>query len=277
MQKSMGIPGQLRLYFGAFLVLFLVSCNTKEEGCLDIRATNFTFDADKSCSDCCTYPKLFFRISHAWNDTLPFRQNQVYTTTENDTFRVVRLDYLFSDFRLAGSGGVTETIEENLDIWCERNGIPEMELIRDDLIVINLTNLTYQIGTFASDDLFLEGSCTLGLPDSYDCAIADSVSIGGPLATESILYNAELMRRFFGRMIIQKDTASDVMDTLFLPNTGMELNFDLNRSFRTGRPDTIFCSIRYEEWFESIRLADQLNETIIQQMTNNIPNSIFLE
>jgi hypothetical protein len=53
--------------------------------------------------------------------------------------------------------------------------------------------------------------------------------------------------------------------------------FPLNREFRTGRPDTLFCTVRYQEWFTGIELRNQENEVIIQQMTNNIPNGIFME
>ncbi len=264
------------LLIGILVIALFSACNIKEEGCLDIRATNFAFDADKPCADCCTYPRLYLRVSHTWNDTTPFRQNQVYITEQSDTFRIIRLDFLLSEFELTDGSGLVRRIGETQEIFCEEGGSTERTDIPDDIIVINLTNLTYEIGTFASDTLFQEGSCIIGLSADYDCAIPDSIDNNGPLAAGSIFYDEVLSRRVLGRMIIQKDTSSIEQDTLFLPNAGFEMEYPLNRDFRTGRPDTLFCTIAYQEWFEQIELRNQSNETISQQMTNNIPGGIII-
>lgn len=259
------------------LILLVASCNTKEEGCLDIRATNFDFDADKACDECCTYPKLFFRVSHIWDDSTAFRQNQIYTRAGVDTFKLVDIDYAFSAFLLSDTEGVQETVEETTDIWCDENGsINEKEIV-DDVIVINLTNLTYEIGTFRRDEMFTIGEMTIGIPPSYDCAIADSLESSDPLSAQSVIFQDEEMERVFGRVVLQKDTATQVLDTLYIPNAGVQFNFDLNKEFKTGKPDTIYCTINYQQWFSEIDLTQDENDQIIQQMSANIPSGIQIE
>lgn len=265
------------LFILFLLSIILVSCNSKEEGCLDIRASNFDFNADKPCEDCCTYPKLYFRMRHIWDDSTAFRQSQVYTRAGVDTFKLIDIDYAFSAFLISDIEGLPESVEETIEIWCNENGnIIEKEIV-DDVIVINLTNLTYEIGTFRRDELFTTGEMTIGIPSSYDCAIADSLQSSAPLSAQSVIFHPDDMIRVFARVVLQKDTSRQVFDTLYIPNKEIQFNFDLNKDFKTGKPDTIYCTVSYQQWFREINISTDENDLIIQQMSSNMPSGIEIE
>jgi hypothetical protein len=214
---------------------------------------------------------------HVWDDSTGFRQSQVYTRAGVDTFKLIDIDYAFSAFLLSDIEGTPESVEETIEIWCNENGnVIEKEIV-DDVIVINLTNLTYEIGTFRRDELFTTGEMTIGIPSSYDCAIADSLQSSAALSAQSVIYHPDDMIRVFARVVLQKDTASPVFDTLYIPNKEIQFNFDLNKDFKTGKPDTIYCTVSYQQWFNEINISTDENDLIIQQMSSNIPSGIEIE
>ena len=60
---------KLNFFVAAALAFTLFSCAEKQEGCLDVYATNFEFEADKVCEDCCTYPVFELEVSHYWDSS----------------------------------------------------------------------------------------------------------------------------------------------------------------------------------------------------------------
>lgn len=259
-------------------ILFLwPACNVREEGCLDIRATNFAFDADRSCDDCCNYPNVILSLSHRWGDDRPFRKDSIFQSANNQEFRLVDLDYAFSAFDFIDSENETLQIEEETEIYCDNGGMVEQSIIPDDILIVDVNSIRYTIGTFRNDGLFTEGRFTIGLPENYSCAIADSVDLGQPLATNSVIFLEESASFGFGRLVIQKDTSNVILDTLYIPNLSELYTYELNQEFRTGRPDTVSFTIQYDKWFDEISVQSDANATIIDKLIQNIPGGIEFE
>lgn len=84
------------------MVLCCLACAEKEEGCLDIYATNFDFDADLACIDCCTYPIFELKVSHYWDSLSPFEYGDpIFEQIDSlDTIRINQLGFFITDIYL---------------------------------------------------------------------------------------------------------------------------------------------------------------------------------
>lgn len=257
-----------------FLLLAMIfcACNSKEEGCLDIRAKNFDFSADKPCDDCCTYPSLVLSVSHTWEDSIAFRNNSVFQTPASDTFKVLRLEYFVSGFQLIDVNEKLNLVDERELVYTNIGGnLEEMELV-DDVVKVDLGKFSYIIGTIQSDDFFTTGSMTLGLTDEWNSVVADSIDSGN-LSTSGTLYREDSDDFALGRLIVQKDTSNTTIDTLYFENQMATFDMNIQRQFYTGVNDTLAFRIDYAKWFENVDFKNQSLEQVTQEMALSIPMS----
>lgn len=85
-------------------------CYEAGEGCLDPLAKNYNLSADRNC--CCVYPNRGVSIDFRY-DSLTFRLNNPFVNRAGDTFEVLNLRYILSDFYWY-QGGEVLRVEERL-------------------------------------------------------------------------------------------------------------------------------------------------------------------
>ena len=103
-------------------MLWNTGCFEPEEGCLDIRASNYALDADEPCADdCCTFPQLTLQFLHkvVINDTLSNNLkyvDSVYYGRNGVPLRVNNIQYYLSNVHLFRSSGQEEAIQDSIEL-----------------------------------------------------------------------------------------------------------------------------------------------------------------
>ena len=253
-------------------MLIMAACNTPEEGCLDIRASNFDFDGDKECDDCCTYPKLVLSVSHQWGTEKPYRKDSVYISSLGDTFKVKDVRYFISNVVLQDADNVPYEVEETLDISCLENGVSIDKEIVEDISIVNISSPYSTIGSFKQDGPIISGSIKLGLSEDVLCVESDELATGD-LSDESRLYRKSTQNLHILRWIIERDTSTAVLDTIWVDHPALEFNFNVNKEFRTGFNDSLFFNMRYDSWLDGINLKTMSNAEIASGIKHNLANS----
>ncbi|MBR9919418.1 MAG: hypothetical protein GYB31_01170 [Bacteroidetes bacterium] len=173
---------------GFLLVLttLLAGCYEKEEGCLDIGATNFDPSADKACEDdCCEYPRVELRVTTVFSDRtltepLSFALDNFYEVpgVAGDSFSITRLRYYISDLELLSGNDVFRVTDE-LEI--EVNG--SKTIITDDIGILEPgSSPGYSVGTFPYPGSYDGLRFKVGLPDPVKMGDPASVPAGHPLS-----------------------------------------------------------------------------------------------
>ena len=126
-----------------FIVIGLVGCLEKEEGCLDPNALNLDVSADVNAN--CDYPSIRFNVSHRWirpanqeDDTTTFRLNSIFNVPATDDsviFSSIR--FYMSNVKLGGS----EPLIVSDSILLNDGGY-----VANDLMLFNAANFQFATG-----------------------------------------------------------------------------------------------------------------------------------
>lgn len=184
-----------RFLWAIVLLLGFTACYEKEEGCLDISATNFDVSADKPCpDDCCEYPVLRLNMlsqySDIANDTAyNFTKNKLFEVPgmPGDSFSVSRLRYFISNVKLFRDGEAFR-VADTIDLIFGTDKEPFI----DDFSVLepgSSSNVT--LGTFPYTGEFDEIRFNFGLEGLVTGANPDSIPSSHPLSLsiDSTLWN----------------------------------------------------------------------------------------
>ena len=138
-----------------FIILSIVSCYDRKEGCLDILAANYDVTSDDGCADCCTYPMLRLKISQMAGDSL-FRLSDTLINDLGQSYKIEDVRFYLSDFSLF-QDEANLRIREN--IMNENNSVN----IPNDMKIVRGTDIEIEIGTIRSYGAFDSLTFNFGL------------------------------------------------------------------------------------------------------------------
>jgi len=249
----------------AYLVV-MTGCYTRVEGCLDIAASNFDFNADKPCSDCCTYPTITVSLSQKWNDR-NFSTNDTLLDLNGKPYHIKDLDYYLSSWSWSGSDGKQYTVD-SAEISCE-NGILQYT---PDILQVDSKQFTYKLGTIRQSPAIDSVQFKLGLHSSLECVDETSSDIPPSLSDESPLWDPHSSSRAALRIVLQRDTTIEFFDTLFIHGSfDQQVAYDLD--FTTGIPVTLNLSVNYAAWFSNVDIT--LLGSFEESIRLGVPGSFF--
>lgn len=242
--------------------MVLTSCYERQEGCLDINASNYDFTADDPCEDCCSYPTMKISVTHMWGDTFLIN-NSVYSNDLDQYIKIISSKFYLSDFVLSNSSG-NYRIEEVMEVQDENNTITE---VYNDFIFVQSNRVSYTVGTFPVSDIYDDLSFTMGINGDY--VAADSTK---SFVEDNSFFDADLYQHTNFRLDYIIDTIS--MDTLQLNIKGesMAKNLSLNSSFEIplGRNFTISLQAHYDLLLSGLDLNDLESEAQINRLKSNL-------
>jgi hypothetical protein len=257
--------------FILYSFFFTVGCNVKEEGCLDADAKNFEFTADKACNGCCDYPDIIVSIIHKWGED-NFNPGNIYENNLGQVFSPVQVELFFSQLDMQKNDGEPFHANNWFEAWClEDNGVPVEKELRNDVAILIKSKFTYIFGEQRQSGLVSKINCLIGLHDSHLCVIPDSLSDAHPLSDNSGLYDIAQDKFSIGRVIVQKDTSLEMLDTIFLHGSAIEFEFFPEQEFLKGGDDVLGLKLDYAPLFEQIDFKNDLDEVISQKITDQIP------
>ncbi len=281
-QRNWRIFKQLGLLF--IVVSLASACYEKQEGCLDIAATNFEVEADRECDDCCSYPSLQVTFAHrvrsVQQDTF-FNLNlgdSLYTLNGIDFFRFSDIRFYISDFQLIQADGTALTTSDQIELTLFENGDTLTQNTTDDFALVSRTNLSpTTIGTIRPEGNFSGIRFKIGVTSPANHADPTAFPNIHPLAEENDLHWSIDSGYVFNRIALFRDTvASDTIPTVLEIGTDELLRtveLDYPFPLKIGFNATVALQIDYLTWFQGVDIRNDSEAAMIEKIVGNITDS----
>lgn len=267
---------RLNFFFIASLIIGLYACAEKQEGCLDVYATNFAFEADIACADCCTYPVFELTVSHYWDSLEAFRYaDPIFEQQDStDTLWINQLGFFVSDIRLhtdTDSLGmftlveVPNTFGDILFLESSIDWIDQKDLSGKDLGIV------LQAGeTIDSVSFWLGFDPLYGVPDPIGLDVSNPVAIQSDSSNWSD--DSGLLYSHFNYKItgsLQKDsTRVELINPFYF-----KLPLESPVTLETGGDVSLNLRLFYSELLEGCSLLSANNEQLRLCLEQNFSNS----
>jgi hypothetical protein len=272
--RKLKIP-ELLFVFLVLTIILQSACNVREPGCLDIEAENFDFAAERHDQTLCVYPNLILNVLYQWTDS-SLQTGYLYRNAAGMDYAIHGVQVLLSGFRLQDDSGIDLTIDESLTFTlgeCSSGNVLE---VLDDFLFADRSSFNYVVGAFRSSGPMTQVSMTVGVPDSYTPLCITSLPANHLLRGQRAGYDEAKGDFALGRFIISRDSVEAIRDTIFAYGTPQLLNFDLSRSFRQGRPDTLYMSVDFHQIFDPVDLSQE-KALIAAALASRIGQAIKLQ
>lgn len=249
------------------LALFMFSCDETAEGCLDLLAENYAFEAVNECDSCCTYPTASISLSLI-QDTLSFSLNDTLLVGNADSVIIQDWVFLLSEF----------VFSSNTMDYTIRDSVSSSTLSTKDDFIIFLNSGTKQIGNTAFQDTLNSIRLRIGfntpeieLFKPFDNLDQDS---NLDLALDS-MYNIINDEYYSMRFELEFPEQERFVDLSFSNNEVLVFD-DLDLYVRGGTDWTLKMKLDVDVLLSGIS-GDLTDEDIMQIILGNIQSSISLE
>lgn len=245
-----------------FILMLLVACRPKEEGCMDPLAENYNVIADQNC--CCEYYQLSFNLQHFYgNDSIPLEVGQLYADEQQDSFSLVATRLYLSSMRLQRDTGGYETVEDRLSV--------ATGLVPDDYILTQTSTFRYNVGKFTHFGSYDSLELRLGLGTELQGLEPDDFEEQHPLNNEN-LYEAGFRS---GKIEVQVQN-EDSTRTFLLPLHESYLQLAVDVETIDGADTQILLGLDYAALFDGIAFAQDDSITVVQNLLGNMRRAIFV-
>lgn len=272
------------------LMVFLSGCYEPKDGCLDVNATNFDLDADRPCPDnCCEYPELRLSLQHKW-----VYPAAAYTLNLGDTlypdagghlFRLDKIAFLLSGFRLTFSDGSILQVSDSLEIDKFAADLSrEPAVIKDDILLVKPPGSAgLVVGNFRNSGVIQSISFTIGLEDPANSADPSSAPNSHPLQDTAQFIEPGL--GYYANKISLFRTAEST-DTIPLAlnmpvtgsRTGVSLPVTDHFILQPGFNLRITLQVDYSRWFAQIQdIRNDPPEILIRKIVDSLAQSFEIK
>lgn len=277
----------MRITFLWILAMMIFGCYEKQEGCLDLAATNFDVAADKPCSECCTYPKWKIGLLHrlqASDSTGSLLLGAVYPVLPDSAqwFRMEHLRFYLSRFRLVTVAGDTISTVDSLACRLLRPGEDTTTTFLKENFAYIDRSITGEktLGTILGSGQIDKILCTFGILDNGLFVLPGSVPAGHPLSFQPPdSSNWDLDTKYiFNRIQLKRDTTTSAITTdirLVDPQI-VTLEFRHAFTLKPGHDLSLDFRIDYLEWLRGVDLGEDSDQEIALKILANLPRSVTL-
>lgn len=277
----------MRLLVLGLLGFMCCACFEPEEGCLDLSAANFNFDADRACTDCCTFPTLTFSSSNVWSTvdtTFNLRTDTTYQDGAGNAFLIDRIRFFASDLSLTNTDGDGIQLQDSLSFSYLRAGDTLVTTTEADYALLRVEGSSSSdlVGTIQPTGSVEAFTLRLGLDAIANSAIIDEVPSNAPFSSsnatlyfgENSGYAAVQIDLFLGTTaadenafsitIFPEDLRQDLFTFRFTNPVVLAEGFDL----------TARIQVNYAAWFAGIDLSAD-SELVKNQIVDRLTESIL--
>lgn len=264
-----------------FLVLSVSNCKEKIEGCPDIEAENYSFSADKPCSDdCCEYPSMTFEVAFRWRDT-PLTYNQPLQITFDTLIKITKTKLYISDIRLTND---TETFRVFDQITLSANDGSGAEAFVDDFALLSrdITSFNYEIGEIRGSGSFDSLRFFVGLNESVNQIDPMSTPENHPLAIESDSLWSEEGKYIFNKLVLIPMSDSTVKRRIYevSGDDKAEVVLPFKIDLEIGNNITVPLVIDYYKWLQNINFtagSSQVDSSlVVKKIVKNTPQAFSI-
>lgn len=243
----------------------MCSCYENQEGCLDIRATNYEVTADVECDDCCTLPTAGIRLTTFNRDTT-FRLGDTIVNDLGQQIILLGLVYFASDLQLGVEGELVAAVD-SLVLATDTDTFA----IAASVARVNRRVTSFTFGTFLDDGQITEVRFNLGLPAevvgrSVEGPTSNAVSTDpDSLVSEDLAYTTQRLRVVVG---------PELVDTMVLnvPATlgAVPVTVAVDTFTVRGQNKFVDLNVDYGIWFDTIDFTTMSAEEIAQRLQTNL-------
>lgn len=251
----------------------LISCNPREEGCLDIDAENFDFEAESHLQSACRYPDLILSVLYTWNDTA-FTPGQFYTNSLGQQLSLHQGQVLLSQFSLQTQGAGSFSVENTVDWPHQTGGSTEILAVPDDFTFVDRSSFWFQLGELRRSDMLTGYSFYIGIPDTLTPVLRDSLPNGHVLRSPKANFDGMTGAFATARFVIGRDTIVENRDTFLVYTPPILCQFDLSKSLVQGRNDSLYIEMNFGALFETLDL-DQDSAAIVAELAAALKSGIL--
>jgi len=253
------------------IIIALWSCDSGEEGCLDISATNYDVTADVNCASCCTYPSLSMRINYKM-DSVDFALNTVYHDASNTPFRISNAQFYISDVKLVQSNSNAIGVTDELTLTFSDNTAMTLE---DNFSLYKKSIGAYSsntIGTINTAESFSKIQFYVGVTSFANHAVPSAMPDGHPLEIQSDTMHWNVNDGYiFNKIQVVKDTSSNLISNIEIGNDGnlilVELDYPI--TVQSGFDVSLALNLDYAKLLETVQFQLDDDATIISKILNN--------
>jgi hypothetical protein len=282
MKKNNGI----RASWMGLLLLTFFGCYEEKEGCLDVRATNFSFEADIPCPDCCEFPSLTVDIEHSAvlpDDTIRFRYDSLYYVSDFPDVLVSfqRIKYYISDFALVNSNGGQLTVTDSINFKVP-DGTGDSTIIRsaDNFILVDRDIPSdYELGRILGDGAFDHIQFKVGIDPALQSADPNLLPGGHPMRIQSDSLNwSEDLGYISNKIVFFREPGQNPDSTLLNILEPVEVTIPIGKPvlISPGFDISVSLEVDYLSWFQGLNLQTATEEEIITNIANHLSNSFSL-
>jgi len=264
------------------------SCYNNKEGCLDIKASNFDFDADRDCCQeeecCCTYPSLNLNVLHKQfaDSTENFELGELYPWPIGDgLFSITSFRLYLSNISIENE--VTNenlNIRDSIDIQVlESDGSILTKKFEDNFNLINPEKFTYEIGEIQGSGSYNAVNMVLGIETPVKNGNPSSVPEGHDLSLQSPPMQNSIKEGYFTcNITLKKDTfVGTSVDTIRLFDVeNLKLTFQDQMEISNGKDVSVEIRVNYLDLFQGIDFAVDNSSQVKTKIESNLPVSISL-
>lgn len=272
------MPNIISRVISLFFFFSLVACYEAKEGCLDIDATNFEFEADDDCCEnksvedcCCEYPSLKLSIKHQYGDE-NLSLSRPYTNLADQVFTIKSVEFLISSVEV--SDGSRSGVTDRLSLATSSG--QQIDII-DDIRLLTTSSFSVDAGSFLEIGIYDTLYCRLGVDPLLLDVAHDAFPASHVLHSTSVLRDSASHELYTGRLVFDSDTSTMELDTLLLPSAYMtNLQIPLIESIekKAGSDLTVRLGIDYSKWFDEVDFEKDDHQTIRQKILQRISDSI---
>lgn len=253
-----------------FLLLMLVvnSCYKNRVGCLDILSSNYSIGADDACDDCCSFPKMLFKINHTFSGE-NFSLDREYSNNIGSRFIIREQQFFFGGLSFFDENGSKIPIIDSIGL----TSVGVLKTFAQDFTTIRATVASARVGSAKYSGRPIKMSFNLGLSDQLNTIDSlSSTKLESLVRSKENYLNGKYQSFYFklNRVGINQDIV--ISSTLSYPFTFSLTNVEV----KAGAPLTFDLKINYAVLFDDISFPTMTNEEINTRVLANIQKAITL-
>ena len=236
----------------------LISCNPREDGCLEVEAVNFDFTADQNDPDLCTYPTLFLEVTYRWGDTT-YVPGQIYLNDLGQEIVIESFYVVLSTFKLTDDQAIAFSVNDELE-WCDT-------IVPDDIVLVDRSRFSFPIGEIDRSGVLIGANFTTGIPDTLEPPCLDMIADNHVL--NSGIYDSTALAFHTAQFVLSRDSLATVLDTFTVVSMDQDFSFAFDKTLVQGRNDTIGVIFDLSKVFQATDI-NASNAIVVQQIADQL-------
>lgn len=241
----------------------ITSCYEPIEGCLDPLSSNFQFDGDSNCDDCCEYPNVNISFNHLWEDE-NIDTSKFYLNAERLSIRIRSIRFLVSQIFMDNPESQSLRASDSIMITCD-----DSYVLYNSLHNISLSNRSAQLSNVALEEGLSDIQFNLGLSDCI--ANVDTTDVQNALTEADELLSNAVEDQLYAThdFVLEFDTMDSIHKEVILFNSDGLRTIQLEEVFTITRGTNLSVQIdvNYARWFDDLTLEDsdiEIKQKIIE-------------